>query len=54
MRNRHVVVQTAGGTWHLATCLWAHVGVTRRRERVVSDAELDSLEKTCDYCLGRP
>jgi hypothetical protein len=51
MGGRHVLVQTAGGTWHRDTCLWTHVGVTRRRERVVSDDELTRLDKTCDHCL---
>jgi hypothetical protein len=52
MPGRHVLVQTAGGTWHRSTCLYTHVGVTRRRERVVSDRELAALEKTCSLCLG--
>ena len=51
MGGRHVLVQTAGGTWHRKTCLWTHVGVTRRRERVVSDDELAEIERTCDHCL---
>ena len=52
MGERHEVVQLAGGTWHRLSCLWAHVGVTQRRRRIVSDAELEELEKTCDSCLG--
>jgi hypothetical protein len=52
MSDRHVLVQTAGGTWHRTSCLYTHVGVTRRRERVVSDSELAALEKTCELCLG--
>jgi hypothetical protein len=52
MGGRHVLVRTAGGTWHLETCLWTHVGVTRRRRRVVSDTELEQLESTCDHCIG--
>jgi hypothetical protein len=51
MGERHVLVQTAGGTWHRESCLWTHVGVTCRRQRVVSDTELEELESTCDHCL---
>jgi hypothetical protein len=52
MGERHVLVRTAGGTWHRDSCLWTHVGVTRRRRRVVGDDELARLEKTCEHCLG--
>jgi hypothetical protein len=54
MGERHVVVQLAGGTWHRQSCVWVHVGVTRLRERVVSDDELAELavpDPTCE-CLG--
>jgi hypothetical protein len=52
MGGRYVLVQTAGGTWHRETCLWTHVGVTRRRERVVSEHDVEALAKTCPHCLG--
>jgi hypothetical protein len=53
MGEKYVVVRTNSGTWHRDTCLWVHIGgVTRRRERTVSDADVPELGTTCDHCLG--